>query len=618
MYFYSVVVFHICANPRFVMAALFGPLPAVNREAFKWVPDKDTAKCMNCNAVFTMINRKHHCRRCGHVVCANCSPNIRRMSPQDPFPVRVCNPCYTALDEHLTSSLEWSGMSGHTPPEPERTPDPVANGRVRVGQLYVKVVEAIGLPSTDAIANSITSDPFVKVILTGRWSHGQEWGKDLQSIRLTKRKSRTLNPRWHETFVFNVCAPGAELVLEVFNSGQLTQPTKLGQATVPLAQLMDQRRHNKWLDLLLPVGLHREGLNNDARAGRIHVLLHFKFARVAEFLSHFAEEQPYQAPWPPFKAAILYNNFWLLLDDLWPYLEVIWAISPTLNWDQPSRSVFWLVALLWMCLYIRWVPVLVHVFVIGVTLKNYFDLSVKTATTDAYVAPPPVATPPSSSSMASSTTTAAAATAIAATADDPPRIYSLPQGFHHITDKMTQVTTDADTKQTLQRVQNNMAWWSGVIKSIELLFSWEDFYYTLQILVWLVVSCVLHVVLPNQYLLMALIVYLFAMWTVPFGLLTRAIYGLKQGTLSLLHQHRLHRDRTSDATRTTPPPPSAPPMTTNTTSGETSRLKRGQSMSRNEVVSLKESRFGAAATALSRRFVAEMQDLPDPPPASRG
>jgi cytochrome oxidase assembly protein ShyY1 len=51
--------------------------------------------------------------------------------------------------------------------------DPVAHGRTRIGQLYVKIVEAIGLPSTDSIANSITSDPFVKVTLTGRWSHGQ-------------------------------------------------------------------------------------------------------------------------------------------------------------------------------------------------------------------------------------------------------------------------------------------------------------------------------------------------------------------------------------------------------------------------------------------------------------
>ncbi|ETV92202.1 hypothetical protein, variant 3 [Aphanomyces invadans] len=403
------------------MAALFGPLPAVNREAFKWVPDKDTAKCMNCHADFSMIHRKHHCRRCGHVVCSNCSPNMRRMSPQDPFPVRVCNPCYTALDEHLTSTMEWSGMSGHTPTEAERTPDPVANaGRVRIGQLYVKVVEAIGLPSKDVIANSITSDPFVKLTLTGRWSHGQEWSKELQATKLTKRKSRTLNPRWHETFVFNVCAPGAELLLEVFNAGQLTQQaTKLGQVTVPLVDLMDQRRHNKWLDLQLPPTLHRHGLNNDARAGRIHVLLHYKFARVAEFLSHFMAEERYTAPWPPFKAAILYNNFWILLDDLWPYLEVIWSISPTLNWDHPSRSSFVLLAILWMCLYITWVPVLLHVAMIGMTIKNLCVMSVKQAAVDSSVPTVPILQHSISTplSIASTTVTGATSSSVGTTSN---------------------------------------------------------------------------------------------------------------------------------------------------------------------------------------------------------
>ncbi|ETV74230.1 hypothetical protein, variant 1 [Aphanomyces astaci] len=557
--------------------------------------------------------------------------------------------------------MEWSGMSGHTPTEAERTSEPVANsGRVRIGQLYVKVVEAIGLPSTDAIANSITSDPFVKVVLTGRWSHGQEWSKELQSTKLTKRKSRTLNPRWHETFVFNVCAPGAELVLEVFNAGQLTQQaTKLGQATVPLVDLMDQRRHNKWLDLQLPPTLHRHGLNNDARAGRIHVLLHFKFARVAEFLSHFTAEERYTAPWPPFKAAILYNNFWILLDDLWPYLEVVWSISPTLNWDHPSRSSFVLIAVLWMCMYIEWVPVLVHVAMIGMTIKNLIVVSVKMATADSAVPTPPVMFHSSSNTPSTMMSTAAAAATVLTSSsyssssaaspvssmgtgtsslltasvssssssavgggggttsllsmdggalhDDPPRVYSLPQGFHHITDKMAQVTTDAETKMTLQRVQNNMAWWSGIIKSIELMFSWEDFFYTLQIFVALVVSCVLHVFVPNQYLLMVFVVYLFTMWTVPFGLFTRAIYGLKQGLLSLLHQQRLraHHEKTVETSRSAAAAAAANGAPFDSSA---SRVRRGLSMSRNEVVSRKEHRFGAAATALSRRFAEEMNN----------
>ncbi|KDO31634.1 hypothetical protein SPRG_03554 [Saprolegnia parasitica CBS 223.65] len=588
------------------MAALFGPLPSVNRDAFRWIPDKEAEKCMNCNSEFTVFNRKHHCRRCGHVVCKNCSPNIRRVSPQDPFPVRVCNPCYTAVDEHFTS-LEWSG---HTTTEAERSPDPVANGRVHIGQLYVKVVEAIGLPSTDSIANSITSDPFVKVILTGRWSHGQEWGTDLQSIRLTKRKSRTLNPRWHETFVFNVCAPGAELVLEVYNSGQLGQPTKLGQAVVPLSILMDQRRHNKWLDLLLPQGLYREGLNNDARAGRIHVLLHYKFARAAEFVSHFAPEQPYEAPWPAFKAATLYSNFWLLLDDLWPYLEVLWAISPTLNWEHPSRTCFWLVLIVWMCVYIRWVPVLLHLFLIGLVLRNHFDMTVKLQPSEAPISS--VVTPPSFNTSSSLEPSSSSSNLL----DGQARVYNLPQGFHHITDKMTRLTTDAETRHTLQNVQNNMAWWSGVIKSIELLFSWEDFFYTGYVLIGLIVSCILHVVIPNQYLLLLIVLWLFVRWTVPYITLSRWLYGVKQGIRSLLHQHRLlsmHEqkglmDRDSTSSNNSGPPSINVMDLNGKSSINNASNPRGriQSIShRNKSVSKRELMIGAAAAELSKRIAAE-------------
>ncbi|KAI9912268.1 hypothetical protein PsorP6_009479 [Peronosclerospora sorghi] len=61
-------------------------------------------------------------------------------------------------------------------------------------------------------------------------------------------------------------AKSALLILEVYNHGQLSQTTNLGEATIPLSQIMDHRRHNKWLDLLLPEELHRVGLNNDAWA----------------------------------------------------------------------------------------------------------------------------------------------------------------------------------------------------------------------------------------------------------------------------------------------------------------------------------------------------------------
>ncbi|CAO3684949.1 unnamed protein product [Rhizopus stolonifer] len=44
----------------------------------KWEDDKSVKKCPYCESTFTLINRKHHCRLCGKVVCGNvrCSKMI--------------------------------------------------------------------------------------------------------------------------------------------------------------------------------------------------------------------------------------------------------------------------------------------------------------------------------------------------------------------------------------------------------------------------------------------------------------------------------------------------------------------------------------------------------------
>ncbi|ORY49798.1 hypothetical protein BCR33DRAFT_552377 [Rhizoclosmatium globosum] len=57
-----------------------------------WLPNKLAASCMICQEAFTWMTRKHHCRKCGNIVCASCSRN-RVPGIGTNMLVRACNSC---------------------------------------------------------------------------------------------------------------------------------------------------------------------------------------------------------------------------------------------------------------------------------------------------------------------------------------------------------------------------------------------------------------------------------------------------------------------------------------------------------------------------------------------
>lgn len=85
-----------------------------------WEPDHATNSCRRCGKHFSLLNRRHHCRRCGLVVCAACSPHTDQLDPrqvavepgsvaddspwllESPFGYRyrTCNECHAALALH--------------------------------------------------------------------------------------------------------------------------------------------------------------------------------------------------------------------------------------------------------------------------------------------------------------------------------------------------------------------------------------------------------------------------------------------------------------------------------------------------------------------------------------
>lgn len=75
-------------------------MPLIVPSKAEWVPNDKTSVCMNCQlSTFTMFNRRHHCRRCGLVVCAQCSPHKAIVQGYGTLKVRVCNSCFPSITE---------------------------------------------------------------------------------------------------------------------------------------------------------------------------------------------------------------------------------------------------------------------------------------------------------------------------------------------------------------------------------------------------------------------------------------------------------------------------------------------------------------------------------------
>ncbi|XP_055334784.1 uncharacterized protein LOC129585906 [Paramacrobiotus metropolitanus] len=81
-------------------------MPIVAPMKHEWVEDDSVQNCPVCGEKFTLFNRKHHCRRCGRVVCSTCSGQTIHVDLYGDNPVRACDDCFDQ-----TISLSSSGRS---------------------------------------------------------------------------------------------------------------------------------------------------------------------------------------------------------------------------------------------------------------------------------------------------------------------------------------------------------------------------------------------------------------------------------------------------------------------------------------------------------------------------
>ncbi|CAB3361725.1 Hypothetical predicted protein [Cloeon dipterum] len=72
-------------------------LQTLGQMAPYWIPDSEAPACMHCEAKFTIIKRRHHCRACGKVLCSRCCNSKSKLKYLDNREDRVCQSCYPIL-----------------------------------------------------------------------------------------------------------------------------------------------------------------------------------------------------------------------------------------------------------------------------------------------------------------------------------------------------------------------------------------------------------------------------------------------------------------------------------------------------------------------------------------
>ncbi|XP_069952748.1 zinc finger FYVE domain-containing protein 16 isoform X3 [Cherax quadricarinatus] len=90
-----------------------------------WIPDEDAPNCQECGLKFTVIRRRHHCRACGRVLCAQCCHHKAPLPYMDYKEARVCGTCLQIIqagqddahDREIRQSRQQSDSQRH-PPDP--------------------------------------------------------------------------------------------------------------------------------------------------------------------------------------------------------------------------------------------------------------------------------------------------------------------------------------------------------------------------------------------------------------------------------------------------------------------------------------------------------------------
>ena len=122
----------LAAYSKLAQAEVNGPLSS--KRVVEWQKDTSTAACQVCRRGFTQLIRRHHCRLCGSVVCAECSSKRNAHPWEGSFSYRSCTSChhlvsrvaraaeFTSARERAAAKRLYDGIRGALRGGTQRTP----------------------------------------------------------------------------------------------------------------------------------------------------------------------------------------------------------------------------------------------------------------------------------------------------------------------------------------------------------------------------------------------------------------------------------------------------------------------------------------------------------------
>ncbi|EDR26863.1 FYVE, RhoGEF and PH domain-containing protein, putative [Entamoeba dispar SAW760] len=186
-----------------------------------WIPDEEANECMRCGTPFTLFFRKHHCRNCGYIICANCRtrckvPKLGRVD-------YVCLKCY---DELQVENKRRNSLSSNQPQ-----------------QIVKDTISSSALPEpskqfnnpTSSINNTINQEPTPSIVKSST--------NDIQINKQTSHLPPLPTPSHHKTESCQVqfSLPSKPSDLSSQSLKKIQQPSQLSSSEPPHSSTMKQK-----------------------------------------------------------------------------------------------------------------------------------------------------------------------------------------------------------------------------------------------------------------------------------------------------------------------------------------------------------------------------------------